>query len=122
MIQDLYERHFEELRRYCLQLCGSGDMAFDLVQETFVKALEREEAMNGFSPEQQRSWLYKAARNLFLDDMRRISLLQRKQNLLLSEEEMEKPSSSISSSLRRGDGGGWLLPGGNGAAAASAAG
>ena len=47
MIQDLYERHFEELRRYCLQLCRSGDMAFDLVQETFLKALEREE--DGFS-------------------------------------------------------------------------
>ena len=78
MIQDLYERHFEELRRYCLQLCRSGDMAFDLVQETFLKALEREEAMVGYSPEQQRSWLYKAARNLFLDGMRRTALLQRK--------------------------------------------
>ena len=87
MIQDLYERHFEELRRYCLQLSRSGDVAFDLVQETFLKALEREELLLSLSPEQQRAWLYKAARNLFLDGVRRSALLQRKQNLLLDEEE-----------------------------------
>ena len=90
MIRDLYERHFEELRRYCFQLCHSGDMASDLAQETFLKALEREEAMASFSPEQQLSWLYKAARNLFLDGVRRSALLQRKQNLLLDEEEREE--------------------------------
>ena len=87
MIQDLYECHFEELRRYCLQLCRSGDMAFDLVQETFVKALEREEAMEGYSSEQQRSWLYRTAKNLFLDHVRRSALLQKKERLLLDEEE-----------------------------------
>ena len=87
MIQDLYERHFEELRRYCLQLSRSGDVAFDLVQETFLKALEREELLLSLSPEQQRAWQYKAARNLFLDGVRRSALLQRKQNLLLDEEE-----------------------------------
>ena len=87
MIQDLYERHFEELRRYCLQLCRSGDMAFDLVQETFVKALEREEVMEGYSPEQHRSWLYRTAKNLFLDHVRRSALLQKKERLLLDEEE-----------------------------------
>ena len=90
MIQDLYERHFEELRRYCLQLSRSGDVAFDLVQETFLKALEREELLLSLSPEQQRAWLYKAARNLFLDGVRRSALLQRKQRLLLDEEEMDE--------------------------------
>ncbi len=90
MIRDLYERHFEELRRYCLQLCRSGDMAFDLVQETFVKALEKEETMAALAPEQQRAWLYRAARNLFLDGVRRSALLQRKQCLLADEEEGEE--------------------------------
>lgn len=90
MIRDLYERHYEELRRYCLQLCRSGDTASDLVQETFVKALEREETMAALTPEQQRAWLYKAARNLFLDGARRSALLQRKQRLLADEEEGEE--------------------------------
>ena len=90
MIQDLYERHFEELMRYCLQLCRSRETALDLAQETFLKALEREEAMEGFSPEQQRSWLYRAAKNLFLDGVRKTALLQRKQHMLLDDEEGEE--------------------------------
>ncbi len=100
MIQDLYERHFEELRRYCLQLSRSGDVAFDLVQETFLKALEREELLLSLSPEQQRAWLYKAARNLFLDGVRRSALLQRKQNLLFDEgEQMESGFSRTETEL-----------------------
>lgn len=90
MIQDLYERHFEELMRYCLQLCRSRETALDLAQETFLKALEREEAMEGFSPEQQRSWLYRAAKNLFLDGVRKTALLHRKQHMLLDDEEGEE--------------------------------
>lgn len=90
MTRDLYERHYEELMRYCLQLCRSREAALDLVQETFLKALEREEAMDAYAPEQQRAWLYKAAKNLFLDDVRRSALLQRKQRLLLDEEEREE--------------------------------
>ena len=90
MTRDLYERHYEELMRYCLQLCRSREMALDLVQETFLKALEREEVMEAFSPEQQRSWLYRAAKNLFLDGVRKSALLRRKQSLLLDEEEMEE--------------------------------
>ena len=90
MTQDLYERHFEELMRYCLQLCRNRETALDLVQETFLKALEREEAMDAYSPEQQRSWLYRSARNLFLDGVRKSALLQRKQHMLLDEEEREE--------------------------------
>ena len=90
MIQELYERHYEELWRYCVRLCRNGERAFDLVQETFLKALERAETMAVYSPEQQRSWLYKAARNLFLDGVRKSALLQRKQAFLLNEEEGEE--------------------------------
>ena len=46
--------------------------------------------MSSFSPEQQRAWLYKAARNLFLDTVRKNALLQRKQGLLLDEEAGEE--------------------------------
>ena len=90
MTGDLYERHFEELMRYCLQLCRSRDTALDLVQETFLRALEREEAMADYAPEQQRAWLYRAAKNLFLDGVRKSALLQRKQRLLLEAEEGEE--------------------------------
>ncbi len=90
MVRDLYERHYEELMRYCLQLCRSRELALDLMQETFLRALEREEAMETFSPGQRRAWLYRTARNLFLDSVRKNALLQRKQRLLLDEEEGEE--------------------------------
>ena len=90
MVRDLYERHYEELMRYCLQLCRSRELALDLMQETFLRALEREETMETFSPGQRRAWLYRTARNLFLDSVRKNALLQRKQRLLLDEEEGEE--------------------------------
>ena len=46
--------------------------------------------MDEYPPEQQRAWLYRAARNLFLDGVRRSALLQRKQHMLLDEEEREE--------------------------------
>ena len=90
MIRELYERHFEELRRYCLQLCRGGDTATDLAQETFLRAMEREETMAALSPEQQRAWLYRTARNLFLDGARRGARLLQKQRYLQDEEAMEE--------------------------------
>ena len=96
MIRDLYERHFGELRRYCLQLCHSSEMANDLVQETFLRAVERwDNTMSVLAPEQQRAWLYKTARNLFLDLMRRDALLQRKIDFLLDEEKDENGFSRV---------------------------
>ena len=60
-----------------------------------MKALERAETMAVYSPEQQRSWLYKAARNLFLDGVRKSALLQRKQAFLLNEEEGEEEERAL---------------------------
>ena len=90
MIRDLYERHFEELRLYCLQFCRNGDVASDLVQDTFTRALEREDTMNSLTAEQQRAWLYRTARNLFLDEARRGARLLQKQRYLLDEEAAEE--------------------------------
>ena len=90
MIQDLYERHFEELRRYCLQFCRNDEMASDLVQDTFMRALERADAMDLLAPQQQRAWLYRTSRNLFLDEARRGARLLQKQRYLLDEEAAEE--------------------------------
>ena len=46
--------------------------------------------MADYAPEQQRAWLYRAAKNLFLDGVRKNALLQRKQRLLLEAEEGEE--------------------------------
>ena len=90
MIQDLYERHFEELRRYCLSFCRNDEMASDLAQDAFMRALEHAEALSSLAAEHQRAWLYRTARNLFLDEARRGVRLLQKQRYLLDEEAAEE--------------------------------
>ena len=90
MIQDLYERHFEELRRYCLSFCRNDEMASDLAQDAFMRALEHAETLSSLAAEQQRAWLYRTARNLFLDEARRGVRLLQKQRYLLDEEAAEE--------------------------------
>ncbi len=42
MWEELYEEHFRELVAYGSRMCGNRELAQDLAQETFIKAL-----MNG---------------------------------------------------------------------------
>ena len=57
------------LLRYAITLTGSGTAAEDLVQETMVRALERSESL--VEPGALRSWLYRIAHNLAVDQFRR---------------------------------------------------
>ena len=45
--------------------------AEDIVQETFLRALEHADVLNDLDKHQCRAWLYKTARNLFIDRVRR---------------------------------------------------
>lgn len=71
MWEDLYERHYRELLRYCTGMCKDGELAQDLVQETFLKALQTGEEFRDLGPSQQRAWLYRAMKNLLYDRYRR---------------------------------------------------
>jgi RNA polymerase sigma-70 factor (ECF subfamily) len=67
-LQDVFEEHRRYLWSLCYRLCGSTADADDLVQETFVRALER--------PPRDRSlpwrpWLVRVALNLGRDLLRR---------------------------------------------------
>ena len=71
MFEDLYTRFYEELLRYCQSMTGSRAAAEDLVQETYLRALTHSEDVEHLNDRQRRAWLYKAARNLFIDRARR---------------------------------------------------
>ena len=62
----LYREHHERLRRYLFRLVGDLDAADDILQETFVRALERPPA----ALESPRAWLYRVATNLAHDRSR----------------------------------------------------
>lgn len=62
----------------------------DIRQEIFLKAMAHLEDLEPLNEKQRRAWLYKAARNLFIDQVRRKKLEQEKAPLLLQEESYEE--------------------------------
>ena len=74
MWEDLYEDHYKELVAYGTHMSGSKELAEDLVQETFVKAIMNTETVADLSPGKQRAWLFRTFKNLFFDRYRRAVL------------------------------------------------
>ena len=74
MWEELYEDHYKELVAYGTRMSGSKELAEDLVQETFVKALMNTETVADLSPCKQRAWLFRTFKNLFFDRHRRAVL------------------------------------------------
>ena len=67
-LDELYRTYAEQLYYFLLKLSGSPSAAEDLVQETFVRATISLHQVEGSSA---RAWLYKVARNVYLDEWRR---------------------------------------------------
>lgn len=65
-IERLYRDHAHALYRYVVSFTGSPDVAEDVVQETFIRLLEREPEDTAI-----RSWLFQVATNLSRDAHRR---------------------------------------------------
>ena len=74
MWEELYEDHYKELVAYGTRISGNKELAEDLTQETFVKALMNADTVMDLSPCKQRAWLYRTFKNLFFDRCRRAVL------------------------------------------------
>lgn len=57
-IADLFERHGDELRRFVLGVVRNPDLAADVVQTTFARAVERIDSTRG---ETVKGWLFRVA-------------------------------------------------------------
>jgi RNA polymerase sigma-70 factor (ECF subfamily) len=91
VIEALVEQYQYRLVRYLIYLLGRRDGVDDLVQETWLRVLERGSSYDGqsrFEP-----WLFRVARNIALDAMRK------RQNLSLDsdDEDGRLPPSPASS-------------------------
>lgn len=74
MWDELYRQHFPELLRYCTGACRDRELAEDLAQETFLKALQNVDTFEDLGPSQRRAWLFRTMKNLLCDRYRRAVL------------------------------------------------
>lgn len=70
----LFERHYKAVLQYTYFLVGKRDLAEDLTQDTFVKALKSNKKIEPL--EEQRAWLYAIARNTVYDHVKRKKIVQ----------------------------------------------
>ena len=89
-MNELYAQHFEELARFCTMLCRDAEKGSDLAQETFLRALEHQEQLASLTQEQKRAWLYRTAKNLFMDEARRNTRFLKRQQMLYEGEGFEE--------------------------------
>jgi RNA polymerase sigma-70 factor (ECF subfamily) len=68
-LQTLVEQYQYRLVRYLIYLLGRRDGVDDLVQETWLRVLERGSSYDGHS--RFEPWLFRIARNLALDNLRK---------------------------------------------------
>ena len=73
MIDELYESSFTELVNWCKSMTQNQSMAEDLVQEAFLRALVNAELLNELHPAQQKAWMYRTIKNLYVDRVRHAS-------------------------------------------------
>jgi RNA polymerase sigma-70 factor (ECF subfamily) len=71
--EEIVERTYSAVYASLCRLCGDGDLAADLTQETYRKAWE---ALGGFDGRSQLfTWLYRIAYTTFLNHIRRPKLM-----------------------------------------------
>ena len=70
-LKEIYDKFSSGIYRYLLKLSHSEDTAFDLMQDTFLRAARY--SKENKQVENVKSWLFKIARNLFLNDMKKKS-------------------------------------------------
>jgi RNA polymerase sigma-70 factor (ECF subfamily) len=68
-LQTLVEQYQYRLVRYLIYLLGRREGVDDLVQETWLRVLERGSSFDGHS--RFEPWLFRIARNLAVDDLRK---------------------------------------------------
>lgn len=71
MIVRLYEWFYRELLNWCKTFTENREQAEDLVQEAFLRAMQNMETLEGLERQQCRAWLYRTAKNLYVDRLRR---------------------------------------------------
>ena len=97
VLQSLVEQYQYRLVRYLIYLLGRRDGVDDLVQETWLRVLERGASYDGHS--RFEPWLFTIARNLTLDELRKRRIFSLDTNLATENAEatIRQPASTAPS-------------------------
>ena len=68
MWDEIYEKYYPELLRWCLAACRDEELAKDLVQETFLKAMKGADSFAGDSS--LYTWLCAIAKRIWLNTVK----------------------------------------------------
>lgn len=95
--EDLYEQHAQQVYRYLFSLCGEGETAEELTQETFCQALRQLSSFRGDCTPQV--WLCAIAKRLWYKELDR-----RKRSVPLEEgtlDALAAPDDPVGETQRR---------------------
>ena len=70
LLEKFYQAWYQELIRWCSRMAEDTELAEDLVQEAFLRAIFHLSLLETLSEKQQRAWFYRTVKNLFLDRKR----------------------------------------------------
>lgn len=70
MIEKLYLLCQKELLGWCSSMTHDRALAEDLVQEAFLRALKHVELLQELNDGQQKAWMYRTIKNLYVDRIR----------------------------------------------------
>ncbi len=71
MVEELYIKMYEELLHWSYSMTGRTQIAEDLIQEAFFRAMKNETLLQELSFPQCRAWIYRTIKNLYIDYVRK---------------------------------------------------
>ncbi|NLN64912.1 MAG: sigma-70 family RNA polymerase sigma factor [Clostridiaceae bacterium] len=73
MVELLYSKYYSQLLCFCYSISRNSAFAEDVVQEAFLRALANADILNDLPEYKCRAWLYRTAKNIIIDNARRMA-------------------------------------------------
>ncbi|SHH64613.1 RNA polymerase sigma-70 factor, ECF subfamily [Caloranaerobacter azorensis DSM 13643] len=80
----VYQKYNKEFIAYAKSITQNSDRAFDLVQEAYVSALEREEMFANMNEHQIKGWFFTTIKNRNIDFIRKQNKILPCENVILN--------------------------------------
>ncbi|WP_207648590.1 RNA polymerase sigma factor [Butyrivibrio sp. INlla16] len=88
-LETIFQKFNNDLLAYIYRMCDSRQFSEDIVQETFVRATVNQKLLGTLHENQVKSWLYKTARNVYIDAVRSGTFRESPDDIPESMEESE---------------------------------